>query len=109
MMYSIHTVLRILTGLAGLTFVYAAIFLYEDEQGKLQNRLEHWWIEVNDQQKIATSQYASFMRELAKVAAGIFDRLFGSRLFSWRALRVSAAFSMGSYLLWRAFDGMKTE
>ena len=109
MLHFFHVFVRILAGVAGLTLVYAAIFLYEDEQGKLQNRLEQWWVQVNDKQKAATSQYAVFMREVAKVAAGLFERLFGSRLFSLHAVRVSAAFSMGSYLLWMNFQGMRTE
>lgn len=97
MVHWIYVVVRVLAGLAGLTLVYAATFLYEDEQGKLQNRLEQWWVEINDKQKTATSHYALFMREVAKVATGLFDRLFGPKLFSLHSLRVSAAFSMGSY------------
>lgn len=108
MMHWIYVVVRVLAGLAGLTLVYAATFLYEDEQGRLQNRLEQWWVEINDKQKTATSHYALFMREVAKVATGLFDRLFGPKLFSLHALRVSAAFSMGSYLLWINFDSMRT-
>ncbi len=109
MIHWVHILLRILSGLAGLLAIYAAAFLYEDEQGKLQNRLEQWWIAISDKQKTAASRYAIFMQEVARVANELFDKLFGPKLFSWHALKVSAVFSIGSYLLFMTFDTMRTE
>jgi hypothetical protein len=109
MIHLVDVVVRVLAGIAGVLFVYAAVFLYEDEQGKLQNRLEQWWIEISDREKTATSRYAVFMQEVARVAAGLFDRLLGAKLFSWRALKVSVVFSMGSYLLFMTFDTIRDE
>ena len=109
MIHWLHLLLRVLAGLAGVLFVYAAVFLYEDEQGKLQNRLEQWWIEINEREKTATSRYAVFMQEVARVATSLFDKLLGVKLFSWHAFKVSAAYSIASYLLFMTFDTMRTE
>jgi hypothetical protein len=105
----VQALFRTGAGLAGALLVYAAIFLYEDEQGKIQNRLEDWWVRVSDAEKTATSRYAVFMREVAKAATGLFDRLFGPKLVSWRALRASAAYSTGSFVLFMVFDTIRTE
>jgi hypothetical protein len=107
MIHLVHVFVRVLAGIAGMLFVYAAVFLYEDEQGKLQNRLEQWWIEISDREKTATSRYAVFMQEVARIASDLFDRLLGAKLFSWRAFKVSATFSMGSYLLFINFATMR--
>jgi len=74
-----------LLALPGVSFVYAAVFLYADEQRRLQNRLEQWWIEISEREKTATSGYAVFMQEVARIATGLLDGLLGAKLFSWRA------------------------
>jgi len=80
--------------------------LYEDEQGRLQNKLEEWWVKVSDRQSTAVSRYAAFMQEIAKLATSAFDHLLGKKVFSLRAIRVSIMFSAGSYCLFMFFDGL---
>ena len=109
MLHLLHISIRVLAGLAGVLFIYAAIFLYEDEQGKLQNRLEQWWIEISDRELTVPSRYAAFMQEVAKVAAEIFDRLLGDKLFSWHAFKASSFFSIGSYLLFMSVGSLNHE
>jgi hypothetical protein len=52
MAHFLHLALRALAGIAGATAIYAALFLYEDEQGKIENRLNEWWIRLDDRQLI---------------------------------------------------------
>jgi hypothetical protein len=73
--------------------LYAALFLYEDEQGRIQNRLEEWWVKLSDRRGVALSAHARFMRGVAEVAVAGFDSLFGRRLLSLQALSVSLGFS----------------
>jgi len=95
----LHTSLRIVAGLAGGLSLYAALFLYEDEQGRIQNKLEEWWVKLRDQEDSAISRHAAFMRAVARLATHGFDRVFGERVFSFRALWVSGWYSLASYIL----------
>jgi hypothetical protein len=85
MIHLVHVFVKVLAGIAGVLFVYAAVVLYEDERGKLQYRLEHWWVEISEREKTATPRYAVFMPEVARIATGLFDGLLGAKFFSWRA------------------------
>lgn len=77
--------------------MYAALFLYEPEQGKIENRLEEWWVRLDDQRDAAVSRHTAFMREVARLVGQGFDRLFGHQLFSVQAFGVSSALSMATY------------
>jgi hypothetical protein len=99
MAHLVHIALRVLAGVTGALSLYAALFLYEDEQGKVQNKLEEWWVRVRDTQTVALSRQASFMREVARMATVGFDRLFGERLFSLRSFTVSLCCSGASIWL----------
>lgn len=99
MLHFLHLPLRVLAGIAGATAIYAALFLYEDEQGKIENRLEEWWIRLDDQRNAAVSRNTAFMRGIARLATAGFDRLFGRRLVSVHAFGVSSALSMLTFWL----------
>ena len=73
--------LRILAVISGIILIYAAFFLYEDEQGKIQNFLEDLWIRIDDRRNTALSKHATFMQVVAKYISTIFDRVFGDRLW----------------------------
>lgn len=94
MLNFLHLALRVLAGIVGATAIYAALFLYEDEQGKIENRLEEWWIRLDDQRNAAVSRHTAFVREVARLAGQGFDRLFGQKLFSLRAFSVSSALTV---------------
>lgn len=59
--------IRVLLSLIGFILFYAGAFLYEDEQGKIQNILEDTWIKINSQQKTKISQHVAFFQEVAKL------------------------------------------
>lgn len=87
-------VLRIL----GLLLIYCAVFLHEDEEGRIQNLIEEWWIKVDDNRKQAISRSASFIKVAAGIADRSLSRLFGQRLFSARVVCVSICYSIASWL-----------
>jgi hypothetical protein len=85
--------------------LYSGLFLYEDQERRLQNTLEDLWVRVTDRQRAAVSRHVSFMTEVARLEASGFDRVFGKKLLSLRALSTSICFSVVSYdLLMIIFD-----
>jgi hypothetical protein len=73
MPHFLHLALRVLAGVAGAMAIYAALFLYEDEQGKIENKLEEWWVRLDDGRNAAVSRHTAFMREVARLAGHGFD------------------------------------
>jgi hypothetical protein len=94
-----HATVRIAAGVAGVLLLYAALFLYENEQGEIQNKLEEWWVRLVDRQSGALSRHTAFMQEVANLATRGFDRVFGEKLVSPQAVGVSVCYSIGSCLL----------
>jgi hypothetical protein len=76
--------------------VLARGFLYEDEEGKIQNRLEEAWVRVDDARAKALSVSTAFVKEVARLSALLFNALFGLKLFSFRAAAVSICLSTAS-------------
>src|SRR5688500_723937 len=85
--------------ISGSVFLYAALFLYEDEQGKVQNKLEDLWIKIDVRHHVALSKHTVFMRVVADYTARTLSKLFGEKFFSLRFLGVSICFSLASYYL----------
>jgi hypothetical protein len=83
----------------GAVLICAGLFLYEDEEGRFQNKVEEWWIKLSDKQKAARSKVAAFMQEVARLTESGFDRLFGRRLFSLRVIPISIYLSFASAFL----------
>ena len=55
-------VLQVLAFVAGMLLLYAAAFLYEGEVGAVQNRLEEWWIRMDDVRDHAVSRHTDLLR-----------------------------------------------
>ena len=85
-------VLHLLALILGSSCLYSAVFLYEDEQGRIQSILEDLWIRVNDRRQALVARHTLFMREVARLSASGFDRVFGKPLFSLQAATVSACY-----------------
>jgi hypothetical protein len=84
---------------AGVLLICLGLFLYEDEEGRFQNKVEEWWIRLSDKQKVSRSAVAAFMQEVARLTGRGFDRLFGRSLFSPRIIPVSIYLSIASIFL----------
>jgi hypothetical protein len=97
MLHSIYA--KIAGGLAGTALLYIAAFLYEDDERRIENRLQEFWVRVDDLAKQSLSKHAAFLQEISRFTDGVFDRIFGHELLSFRALSVSSGFSAGSFLI----------
>jgi hypothetical protein len=85
-------------GIASLAF-YFAFFLYEDEQGSWQNRIENLWASVYDRAKITDTTSTALFSKVAEAVRNWFNGVFGNRLLSVQAVVVSANVSLGGALL----------
>lgn len=90
-----HIGLRVAAALVGAVFL-AAVFLFEDEEGKIQSRLEAWWVGIEVTRVTALSSTARFIQAVAALSGRAFDAVFGKKLFSVRAFAASVSLSLAS-------------
>jgi hypothetical protein len=100
------TSLHLLVGLLGFSLLYAALFLHENEEGQLQNRLEKLWVAVDDLSKVALSKQAAFLQQVSAMANSALNKVFGTRLFSVGAVSASLSLSMGCVSLFLTYVSM---
>jgi hypothetical protein len=80
-------------------FIFAALFFYEDEERRIQNKVEEWWIKLSDMQRASRSRAVAFMQEVARLTGHGFDSLMGERVLSLRFIFTSICFSIASIFL----------
>jgi hypothetical protein len=51
----------------GAVFICAGLSLYEDEEGRFQNKIEEWWVKRSDKQRESRSRVAAFMQEVTRL------------------------------------------
>jgi hypothetical protein len=74
--------------------IYAALFLREEEEGQLENRLEQWWQKIRLLHTQATSRETAFLKVVAQITAAGFAKVFGERLLGPKAIAASVSYSM---------------
>jgi hypothetical protein len=89
--------LRAVVALVGIALVVAPFLLYEDEERRLKGRLEGLWIRIDDAARESGSRHLAFIREVGATLDRVLSRLFGARLFTPRAVVVSAFLTVCSY------------
>jgi hypothetical protein len=82
-----------------LILLYSSAFLREDEEGRIQNVIEGWWIRLSDLQSAALSKQTAFMQTVAAIATSWFDRLFTKKILSLTAICVSLCYTLASLAL----------
>jgi hypothetical protein len=90
---------RILLGMAGCLFIYCSLFLYETEEGRLENVLERWWRRVRVLRTHAVSLETAFLKVVAEITSRGFSLLFGDRLFGAKAIAASFCYSVAAVSL----------
>ena len=83
--------------MAGLVCVYAAFFIREDEEGKLQNAVETLWVVLDDRGGMAISRNTAFLREQITSMSFSFDRMFRKRGISLRSIVVGLSILSASF------------
>lgn len=96
MWFFLQVVLRILTGISGFVLIWLALFLYEDEEGHLQSKVEEWWVRIHDLQGRALSTQTAIIVQVARISNEALNRVFGNPLLSLRSLAISFCFVVAS-------------
>jgi hypothetical protein len=89
----IATMIRWLLVAVGLLAYYVGMFLYEDEEGVLQNRIENLWIAIDDRARYTGSATAALFEKVALIVSRILNRIYGRKLISLHVFRTSLSFS----------------
>jgi hypothetical protein len=90
---------RTAAGLIATLSFYFSSFMYEDEEGVLQNRVENLWVAVYDRARITNSTTTALFNTIAQALRTFFSAVFGEHLLSMQALCVSGSLSIGAGLL----------
>jgi hypothetical protein len=97
---------RILLGIAGVSLIYSSIFLYESEEGGVENVLEHWWNRVRVLRSRAISLEAAFLKVASEITSKAFSLLFGERLFGPKAIAASVCYSVAALFAYTLARGL---
>ena len=81
----------------GFLAYYAAFFLREGEEGRLQNRIEKLWVTIDDRSSVGRT--SALFSNVAKIVTRGFNRLFGRRLISFQFIGVSTCCSFATLCL----------
>src|SRR6266699_2032999 len=90
---------RSIAGCLGAILIYSALFLYKEEEGGLENRIEQWWQRIRDLHAHAISRETAFLKVVAEVTSKGFAKLFGERLFGVQAVAASVSYSQAAIIL----------
>src|SRR5262245_49653366 len=90
---------RIVAGVAGGLRIYAAFFLQENEEGKLQDTLAAAWVRMSDLQQKAISRHTAFLKVVADITSKGFTKLFGERLLGPKAIGAAMCYSQAAFFL----------
>jgi hypothetical protein len=97
-MSTASSVVWILLKVISLSLIYL-VFLYEDEEGRIQDRVTEWWIRIDDARMTSLSWAATFMQGAARIATKAIDYSFGIQAISFRLFGTSFFFSIASLQL----------
>jgi hypothetical protein len=84
---------RVVAGIVGAVAFYLAFFLYEDEEGVWQNRIENLWIAVHERARVTNSTSIALLNKTGEFFNKVVKRIFGERSFSIRAIAASISFA----------------
>jgi len=88
--------LRILLFGIGALLLWFGISVYEDEDRRVQNKIEEWWISLDDRRSGALSLEEDLTAKSTLALSAAFDTYFGSTILSLRAVGTSIALSLVS-------------
>jgi hypothetical protein len=78
----------------GAYFLYAAIFLYEDDRKKIQNRLDVLWLKVEELRDDEVSFGTAFLKVVAKRTSVLLKYIYGPKFITLRAFVASMCLSI---------------
>lgn len=90
-------ILRALASIVGVIAFYAAFLMYEDEEGRWQDRIEALWVAIADRERQIGSRFAALLGKVAEVVTRGIDRIFGRELLSLRMIGASTSTSLAAF------------
>ena len=93
----INEAVRLAAALAAIATFYVAWFVYEDEERRLQNKIETWWLQFDDIHSKMVSRQAAFVIIVAQRASDILDRMFGQALFAKDSIATAVCLAIGGW------------
>ena len=107
--------MRVFIGIAlcvvGALLALTPLLTYEDEDKKIQSRIEAFWIHLDDQRQRAFKLEERLILRVARIASLLLDYLFGPELFSARVVAVTIGIAytiisllafIGAALVWKS-------
>jgi hypothetical protein len=92
----IHLAVRLVAACAAIAAFYVAWFVYEDEERKLQNKIEAWWIQFDDFRSKMVSRQAAIVVVVAQRATGILDCMFGQAVLAKDSIAAAVCLNVSS-------------
>ncbi len=88
----------------GTIFLYYAIFSYEAQDYKIQDKLEVFWLKLSDFEEGFMSKLSSLTGKSVELLQGFLLRLFGNKVISWKYISLSSIISVTSFSFFKAID-----
>ncbi len=92
-------VIRGVSAAASLLLFYLAWFVYENEERRLQSKIEEWWIQFDSLRKDMVGRQDAFARVVAIQSERFLQGMFGAVGFTRRAFVVALCVAMASFSL----------
>jgi hypothetical protein len=89
---------RIMAGIVAAVAFYFAFFLFEDEEGVWQNRIENLWASIHDRARVTDTTSTALLNKLGDLFRRLFKSIYGEKLLSLRAIAVSTDLSIAGAL-----------
>ncbi|HZS25596.1 MAG TPA: hypothetical protein VFB76_00080 [Candidatus Angelobacter sp.] len=86
-----HALAKILVCAIGAVALYCALFLYEDQERRIQNRIEQLWIEI-DEKRLTGNPFALATKSAGVIGRGL-DKVLGAGILSLRVVGMSVCMS----------------
>jgi hypothetical protein len=92
-------IIRSLAGIIGFILITIALFLYEDEEYKLRNRLVEWSAVLGNKKLSFTERHSTFLKKIFFLTDKILTEILGTRYFSLRLVFTSIIFSALGFII----------
>jgi hypothetical protein len=94
--HALPNVPRIISAIIGFSFLYMALFMYQDQAGRIQNRLVNLWVRVNARHEEFLSKQSTLIKSSADIAEMGMRWLLGEKLISLQFIVISSCMSIAS-------------
>jgi hypothetical protein len=92
-------ILHFISGIVGVYLVYLTFVMTESTEGIWINRLEELWIQVDERNKSVGETTRALFSTVADKVSRVFNRIFGVRLISLRAIGTSGSLSFACFFI----------